>query len=104
MTLPDLIAAAQAATPGPWHVRTYRRGVSWWVCDSEDRYLFRVQRVVEPNADFVAAAHPAVVIALCRLAMATWQVPHVCSRDHGEPCALCTATDALSVALRKERE
>lgn len=56
--LDELDAAAEKATPGPWHAGKPARGLRIYIFDSENRYLFQQQREVEPNAAYVAACSP----------------------------------------------
>lgn len=75
MTLSDLMKLAEAATSGPW--QAYRQdedsGAIYFAIHSHQQYEF-ITNVndgrARANAKFIAAAHPGVVTALVKVAMA----------------------------------
>jgi hypothetical protein len=59
-----LIALAEAATPGPW-AAFHHEGYGWTIhCDERSNLVSGDWR--ETDGDFIAAANPSTVVALCQ--------------------------------------
>jgi hypothetical protein len=75
MTLAELRSLAKAATPGPWHVHRQPTGFtprSWWLESEAEVDIADIER--DPDAAYIAAASPDVVLALIAVAEAARDV------------------------------
>lgn len=98
----DLRTLAEAATPGPWHVEELGLDFAVFAGDpmvkSPTAFLVALFGRHDPNAAFIAAASPAVVLALLDVVDAARVLV-----QHGD-CRADDDTHALRAALARVEE